>query len=186
MHEYHELVSAFHAEQESHTDLDGEELVSREDVAWLLRELTLRFEDLLVLAADAADEERARTTQESPVADAGQEGGVGGGAEKEARKATPPSPRTNGQRVGEREGREEGPADGTEHALRKGTPPSPRPHRQPEGKDANDVPSVSLSMIPSLWPSSLMRQVPCRTTTLHQRTSLRTRIQVRTGRSNVT
>jgi len=47
MHEYHELVTAFHSEQQSHGDLDGEEFVSREDILWLFQELKLRFEDIL-------------------------------------------------------------------------------------------------------------------------------------------
>eukprot|EP00578_Thalassiosira_sp_NH16_P012476 CAMPEP_0181126524 /NCGR_PEP_ID=MMETSP1071-20121207/27683_1 /TAXON_ID=35127 /ORGANISM="Thalassiosira sp., Strain NH16" /LENGTH=527 /DNA_ID=CAMNT_0023212147 /DNA_START=292 /DNA_END=1875 /DNA_ORIENTATION=+ len=47
MHEYHELVTAFHSEQQSHGDLHGEEMISREDIVWLLQELKWRFEDIL-------------------------------------------------------------------------------------------------------------------------------------------
>lgn len=54
MHEYRELVTAFHSEQISHADLDGEELVPRVDVSWLLNELRWRYEDIL----DGYEEER--------------------------------------------------------------------------------------------------------------------------------
>ena len=59
MHEYRELVTAFHSEQISHADLDGEELVPRVDVSWLLNELRWRYEDIL----DGYEEER-RSGQE--------------------------------------------------------------------------------------------------------------------------
>ena len=47
MHEYYELVSAFCAEQESHSELDGEEMICRADVLWLLQELKWRYEEIL-------------------------------------------------------------------------------------------------------------------------------------------
>jgi len=47
MHEYYELVSAFCAEQESHSELDGEEMMCRADVLWLLQELKWRYEEIL-------------------------------------------------------------------------------------------------------------------------------------------
>lgn len=46
--EYHELVTEFHSEQQSHGDLDGEELISREDILWLFSELQWRFEEIHV------------------------------------------------------------------------------------------------------------------------------------------
>mmetsp|Transcript_8523 Transcript_8523/g.18425 ORF Transcript_8523/g.18425 Transcript_8523/m.18425 type:complete len:619 (+) Transcript_8523:142-1998(+) len=52
MHEYHDLVSAFHSEQESYGDIDGEELIPREDILWLFQELKLRFEDILSIYTD--------------------------------------------------------------------------------------------------------------------------------------
>ena len=56
MREYQELISAFHAEQASHGDIDGEDLLSRDDVLWLLQELKWRFDDLLLLYATERDE----------------------------------------------------------------------------------------------------------------------------------
>eukprot|EP00584_Thalassiosira_punctigera_P007289 CAMPEP_0172539346 /NCGR_PEP_ID=MMETSP1067-20121228/10552_1 /TAXON_ID=265564 ORGANISM="Thalassiosira punctigera, Strain Tpunct2005C2" /NCGR_SAMPLE_ID=MMETSP1067 /ASSEMBLY_ACC=CAM_ASM_000444 /LENGTH=611 /DNA_ID=CAMNT_0013325017 /DNA_START=111 /DNA_END=1946 /DNA_ORIENTATION=- len=47
MREYHELVTAFHSEHESHGDIDGEEMISREDILWLFQELKWRFEEIL-------------------------------------------------------------------------------------------------------------------------------------------
>ena len=47
MHEYYELVSAFYTEQESHGELEGEELICRADVLWLLQELKWRYEEIL-------------------------------------------------------------------------------------------------------------------------------------------
>jgi len=47
MNEYYELVSAFCAEQESHSELDGEEMICRADVLWLLQELKWRYEEIL-------------------------------------------------------------------------------------------------------------------------------------------
>jgi hypothetical protein len=55
MREYRELVTAFHSEQVSHGDLDGEELVPREDVSWLLNELRWRYVDIL----DGYEKERS-------------------------------------------------------------------------------------------------------------------------------
>jgi hypothetical protein len=47
MQEYQELVTAFYTEQKLHSDLDGEELVPREDIVWLLHELKWRYEEIL-------------------------------------------------------------------------------------------------------------------------------------------
>ena len=47
MHEYHELVTAFFTEQQSNGEIDGEEMMPREDILWLLQELKWRFEDIL-------------------------------------------------------------------------------------------------------------------------------------------
>ena len=47
MNEYYELVSAFCAEQESHSELDGEEMICRADILWLLQELKWRYVEIL-------------------------------------------------------------------------------------------------------------------------------------------
>jgi hypothetical protein len=60
MHEYRELLTAFHSEQISHADLDGEELIPRLDVSWLLNELRWRYEDIL----DGYEEERRSGEEE--------------------------------------------------------------------------------------------------------------------------
>ena len=46
MQDYLELVTEFHREQESITDIDGDELFSHEDFLWLLHELKWRFEEI--------------------------------------------------------------------------------------------------------------------------------------------
>eukprot|EP00579_Thalassiosira_antarctica_P009846 CAMPEP_0201914770 /NCGR_PEP_ID=MMETSP0903-20130614/4865_1 /ASSEMBLY_ACC=CAM_ASM_000552 /TAXON_ID=420261 /ORGANISM="Thalassiosira antarctica, Strain CCMP982" /LENGTH=506 /DNA_ID=CAMNT_0048450225 /DNA_START=104 /DNA_END=1621 /DNA_ORIENTATION=- len=65
MHEYHELVSAFHSEQESHGDIDGEELISREDILWLFKELKWRFEDILSVFTDATSKKNDETPSDN-------------------------------------------------------------------------------------------------------------------------
>lgn len=64
MIEYQELVTAFHSEQQSHGEIDGEEMISREDILWLLSELKLRFEDILNSWLKEEDEERLRKQNE--------------------------------------------------------------------------------------------------------------------------
>ncbi|KAL7549329.1 hypothetical protein ACHAWF_012599 [Thalassiosira exigua] len=48
MKEYQELVTDFHSEQQSHGDIDGEELIPREDISWLFQELKWRFDEIYI------------------------------------------------------------------------------------------------------------------------------------------
>ena len=58
MHDYNELVTAFHSEQQSHGDIDGEEFISREDVLWLLNELKLAFGEIYLGYAEGRSREK--------------------------------------------------------------------------------------------------------------------------------